>query len=1545
MAIELDGKPLKFTAEFDSKQAEQDLDSFLKKLQNLNSSGAVGKNVSSVIGGTSSQFKTIFQDATQSYNAFNDSVSHFYSKIANGELQLQKIRNEQTILNKELKNGVITEQEYINKTAQLTQLREKLSAQIKDNKNQLAQYNKEADRKPAFTRQDTLNELTNAHGSGSSVPTLTATESFAKATQESINKLNQELTELDSKLKQGAISNQDYVKSSEKINNSLKELYLNQEHFNRNVGKGLIPSTEVKEQKSILDSVSSQYREMVEDATSAFQMISPEAKKLNNDLVALRQENKNITAAQKELSDSFERGAISEKQYIEASRDLGVQQREVKNRITETQKSITTLDNIERQSLGSIAEKTARLTKLKQTYDQLSASQRNNINVGGKIKKEYQQLSSEIDVLNNSLSGTKSAGIGSAFNSIRSIAGAMGIAFGTQQLVQFGVELFNIAKQAEGIELRFARIGDTSGLEKLRTATKNTVSDLELMKQAIKADNFRIPMDVLAKGLQFATVRANETGESVDYLVQSFTTGLGRKSKLVLDNLGISVVELNAEIEKTGDFATSVGNIIDREMAKSGQAVDTLAEKTNRLATEWSNFKKDLSKNISKIFNPGLPNASNIEKLTESYKNSFDNIKGYSASSRDEFIKDSNARLAQVNKELANYSLDSPVFKKIYDQQKGWGGKSPTQLLNDLRRPLVEQQEALQASLTYAKGITDEMATQERHSKNIFSKKEVTDKLAEANLAYDNSVGDKARAQAKKEVDKWQKLYDDMSIKSSKGISKKGESKFEKERQAVERLISLQLKVDQVNEKVKNSNLSRDEREIESIKDKYRQIRDEIAKFERDPKNKGKLVDVSGLSSSEEFEITEAKTRQSTTKLLKDLNAQREIYTQYNEYVEQNGVEAAEKMFGKQSELAKNYRATIQDEYNKIIALQKTASIASFVGVDIKLTQAQEERAKALKEILESLDKEDRARQMAKYAEALKMAETFTDKETKIRKAHNDALAQLGKDATQDQKDAIDNVLKNELQAIIEAEPKLKEAMEAISNAQAWVLPEAIDNGKQMLTNLIDGMRSKYPELSQVLDKLEKDLMAPLNRASKGAKEQKWDIIQDAVSGFEQLVNQAANFDDTLKGSLLTIADMLTTVGQLSKSLANSGSALGKALGGLGGSFPVIGAVAGIVGSVIGIFEKGAEKRRQREAEDAKYAYEYQSKQIESITKALQYQLQLVEDIYGVERVKAYGKAISDANKSANESISKVNSSQKYQLTGDRLIDEWITNRNNGKQNFFGDNILDSMISYGKIKKVELGFSKVEDITKEHLINLQKMVNDGGLDEATRTQVQNILDQYEIWKEGTNKLKEELLGISFKGVLDVTKNLFFNNGENSADAWQKGFDNVMKDYLKNLFSREFLEKELQAFYDKYYELAKSGDKLTDVEKAELESIWKNIEKNGKDRLDQLQKDLNIDLSDNASSGAIGSEGISRATEEQFSEYLGINRAIWDLNKQQLEILRSTNKSHVDYVGIANASLTRLNSIDINTANTVKELQQAVTHLKNIDTSLGRRYAG
>ena len=1542
MAIELDGKPLKFTAEFDSKQAEQDLDSFLKKLQNLNSSGALGKNVSSVIGGTTSQFKTIFQDATQSYNAFNDSVSNFYSKIANGELQLQKIRNEQTILNKELRTGVLTEQEYINKTAQLTQLREKLSTQIKDNKNQLAQYNKEAERKPAFTRQDTLNELANAHGTGTSGPTLSATESFAKSTQENINKLNQELTELDSKLKQGAISNQEYAKSSETINHSLKELYLNQEHFNKNIGKGIVPSNEIKEQKSILDSVSTQYREMVEDATSAFQMISPEAKKLNNDLVALRQENKNITAAQKELTSSFESGVITEKQYIQASRDLGVQQREVKNRINETQRSITALDNVERQSLGSIAEISARLTQLKQKYDQLTAAQRNNINVGGRIRQEYQVLSNEVSLLNSSLSGTKSSGIASVFSSIRGIAGAMGVAFGTQQLVEFGVELFNIAKQAEGIELRFARIGDTAGLEKLRTATKGTVSDLELMKQAIRADNFRIPMEVLAKGLQFATIRANETGESVDYLVQSFTTGLGRKSKLILDNLGISVVELNAEIEKTGDFATSVGNIIDREMAKSGQAVDTLAEKTSRLAAEWNNFKKDLSKNISKLFNPGLPDAGNIEKLTETYKKSFESIKGYSASSRDEFIKNSNDRLAQVNKELGNYSLDSPEFKKIYDKQKGWGGKSPTQLLNDLRRPLIEQQQALQASLTYARGITDEMATQERHSKNIFSKKEISDKLAEANLAYDNSIGDKARTEAKKEVDKWQKLYDGMNIKSIEKANKRGESEFDKERQAVERLISLQLKVDQLNEKVKNSNISKDEQEVESIKDKYKQIREEIRKFEADPKNRGKKVNASGLPASEQFEISEANNRVQNRANLETLEEQKKLYEQFEDFKLKLGSEKAKELMGNQIDTTKTYLQFIEEELGKVVETDPSKMTASqkeyydaVISMQIDASRSEENIQKELIASLSTFQEE-----------RLSIMEAYEAKRAKLLASGNTKEAQQLKTQT-------DETLKQLRIDEVEKHADFIKSMENIDFASTTMLGNAFRAGKETVTRLVDGMSDATEEQKSQLKKI---LSKFFDDGAKDADRGLFTNIAGIGNEFGNLVNQAFQFNKELDGGVGALGAMVSSAAKLGSIISDTIGKAGDSLGKSGGPLAIVGAFMQIVsGLVTGIQQAQRAKIAQVQAE-ADASHERQMKATEAMTKALEIQLELMENIYGSDRLAKYASSLTEI---INE-YTKLNGmlSGRYAMTGDAYVDGILKSLNEGKTkkqiyNEIADQYSNISYEFLNAHKIFNNLNKYlrldnlpEDISRarEELVRLQRDIALNGVDEKTQAIIDQLEQQIDLYEKTANKLKEESTGNSFSSILSDVTQLFLIEGENAADAWAKGFDKIMENYLLQKFTRDYLQKAMQGWYEEMDSYAKSGTGIDDEEKDKLKASLDAIKKEGEKQLDIIKDALGYDPTKSDSNSSLkAEEGITRMTEETGTEIVGMFRSGYDIWKQQLTQLQLVGKSQVDYVGIANAQLAQLNSINANTAATVAELKTAVGHLQNIDKNLGGKY--
>ena len=139
-----------------------------------------------------------------------------------------------------------------------------------------------------------------------------------------------------------------------------------------------------------------------------------------------------------------------------------------------------------------------------------------------------------------------------------------------REFVAQGIEM---ATSADGVLRAFRQLDSPGLLQNLRRATKNTVNDLQLMQAAVKARDFRIPLEDMGKYLAFAQLKAQQTGQSVDYMTDSIVTGLGRKSVLILDNLGLSAAEINEEVERTGDFMKGVATIVDRQLAQAGEYV------------------------------------------------------------------------------------------------------------------------------------------------------------------------------------------------------------------------------------------------------------------------------------------------------------------------------------------------------------------------------------------------------------------------------------------------------------------------------------------------------------------------------------------------------------------------------------------------------------------------------------------------------------------------------------------------------------------------------------------------------------------------------------------------------------------------------------------------------------------------------------------------------------------------------------------------------------------------------------------------------------
>ena len=204
------------------------------------------------------------------------------------------------------------------------------------------------------------------------------------------------------------------------------------------------------------------------------------------------------------------------------------------------------------------------------------------------------------DISNLRAEMQKAQGLVSGLNQkMMDFASTIGVAFGVKEVAGFVLEVSKLAGQFDGVNNAFSKLQDSANvLNELKTATQNTVSELELMKSAVQANNFSIPIQQLGSLFEFAHQRAVATGQSVDYLVQSIVTGIGRKSPLILDNLGISAIDLRAKLKGVGteaatvaDVARAVGEIAQDSLNKAGLAAENAATKQEKLNASWQNFK------------------------------------------------------------------------------------------------------------------------------------------------------------------------------------------------------------------------------------------------------------------------------------------------------------------------------------------------------------------------------------------------------------------------------------------------------------------------------------------------------------------------------------------------------------------------------------------------------------------------------------------------------------------------------------------------------------------------------------------------------------------------------------------------------------------------------------------------------------------------------------------------------------------------------------------------------------------------------------------
>lgn len=297
---------------------------------------------------------------------------------------------------------------------------------------------------------------------------------------------------------------------------------------------------------------------------------------------------------------------------VERAKQILQQADQVGNKFQQTaQKAGTDGAKAFRHTTQSVDSMRLRLKEVKTIMETLPLTATNRL---AKYSAEYKKLDAEIKKVTKDLydqekaqkalassTNNTSKQFGNLLTTIKTVIAA-GLA---REAINATLEMAKLSGNVEGVERAFRRaFPNAEGLlNGLRQATHGTISDFELMQRTLQASNLGVSAEKLGVLFEFAATRAQQTGESVDYLVDSVVRGIGRKSILVLDNLGLSATRLREQFNGAAIASKSVAEVTEGvaeiarvELEKMGGYAETSATKVDKLKVSWEELGIEVSK-------------------------------------------------------------------------------------------------------------------------------------------------------------------------------------------------------------------------------------------------------------------------------------------------------------------------------------------------------------------------------------------------------------------------------------------------------------------------------------------------------------------------------------------------------------------------------------------------------------------------------------------------------------------------------------------------------------------------------------------------------------------------------------------------------------------------------------------------------------------------------------------------------------------------------------------------------------------------------------
>ncbi|MFD2874035.1 hypothetical protein ACFS5N_16250 [Mucilaginibacter ximonensis] len=841
-------------------------------------------------------------------------------------------------------------------------------------------------------------------------------------------------------------------------------------------------------------------------------------------------------------------------------------------------------------------------------------------------------------------------------------------------------------------------------------------------------------------------------------------------------------------------------------------------------------------------------------------------------------------------------------------------------IFEDRQKSLKERQAALK------QGLNDEL--------NLIGLNEKQQLLNASLSASDRKVvSAKANEERLKAQADYQQKLDNLNKEAADKAAEKRKQQDDQDAESLRNKMALLRELAAANDQFNRRTLSDDQAALTAISDKFDQLRQKIAAFNANPKNKNNQIgqgDINALNPQEFAALGNQADLNETKYIELDLQKKKQLYAEYEAYREKVGKDAANAEYADLLKSGATFEVYIQTLQKSLTDVQNDISPAAF-----------EDRKKLYEKYALEIQKINSSLNLGMLADTLSFQQQLSVIiENGLRKAT--LLYAAGKKA---QGDLILSQAVDEVQLRVDSQQQLisqyKSFYDQISGMTKDEALLQVSFAKDRVKADLDANRisaATYQSLMTYIKQAEDAINS--NTILNGL---------NAIAGaLENIARNAEGLDPAFSSTLSTIAQTISQVANMGKQInafqkglanfsADKKSAGGGILGtvsAVAGMVPVVGgiisSVVSTVGSVVGAFKAAKESAIAA------------AKEMKSYQEGL-----IANEVKYNELLREQASAIKDINAlNAQQLEQRKQLLAQQQLEAQSDYNKLLALIQNNGQQVTGEHTE----KYGGFLGIARKTKVVQDLAGiggADYDTLLKLYTEGKLSDETAKwfeQLKNVHDEMGDISDATAAVNDQIDKIFTGTTADSLEQAILTglkNGKRGFPDFTGDFEQAMQTSLDSIFEDSYLKDKAAAFYKAFAAASESGGGLTPDEISQLKSQYANLVNGASTAYEDLYKITGITPpsgSSSASNSGIVANSIKGISEVQANALEGITRGIQLAVNEIADNQPSNSKAMSDQLDEMRRQTLVQKNIEANTKRTADNTDKMVDSLASIATN-------